>query len=542
MDPLLRKCFEYTPKISSELNGTVKKEFETIPDFLENVFRNSMKMLSPGIPFEFIGVGNVTPKEEIKHNTTTRYVHDIAESYLYMKKFIFRFNGKDIIEKPLYLPYAERGNITKLSGTKYVVSQVVSDRSISPSNNGIFLKLMISKLNFVTVMKTIIKNEQKYAVSLLHSKMLLLNIDDKLGKPITPIFIYLLTKYGLSHYSDRLIFKKGDIDTKQYADYDVYESTGIKPRGLSVSVYKPHGIKILVKKGHSDEQLISNILYALDMFPELSEELGKVYGNLKREKEFFTMVLARLLYKDSYSVIRMLDDTKQHLLSLEGYLDAITNKNLKYIGIEAENFYKLLEYLLFNYSDLVVNFKDYHNNLNNKYLDVLSYITYNIYYTFNKILLRINSRGPNITLKEVNKNLAELSSKKIFSIIKSSGINLTLSVFDYSGDLIYPKATAILEDQSRGNGVERGRTNQFPASLKNLTAQQAVRGTLLYLGKTAPTPALKRNIFLDTHDGNILVPSYLEPTIEAFSDLLKLNKDDSNELVDDFEEMTEASY
>lgn len=96
--------------------------------------------------------------------------------------------------------------------------------------------------------------------------------------------------------------------------------------------------------------------------------------------------------------------------------------------------------------------------------------------------------------------------------------------------------------QSRGNGVERGRTNQFPASLKNLTAQQAVRGTLLYLGKTAPTPALKRNIFLDTHDGNILVPGYLEPTIEAFSDLLKLNKDDSNELVDDFEEMTEASY
>ena len=430
MDPLLMKCFEYTPKISKELNGTIKQEFETIPQFLENVFNNSMKMLSPGMPVEFLGVAPVSPKEEIKHNTTTRYVHDLAESYLYMVKYIFRYNGKDIIEKPMYLPYGERGNITKLSGTKYVVSQVVSDRSISPSNNGIFLKLMISKLNFVTNMKAIIKNNQKYVVSLLHSKLLLLNIDDKLGKPITPIYVYLLTKYGLSYYNKDLIFTKEEVAENVLDKYDVYESTGIKPRGHLVSVYKPHGIKILIKKGHTDEALISNILYVLDMFPESADDFISSYGNLKKEREFFTMMLARLLYKDSYSIIRMLYDTKQHLLSLEGYLDAITAKNLKYIGIEVENFYKLMEYLLFNYSDLVVNFKDYHNNLNNKYLDVLSYITYPIYYTFNKVLLRINTRGTTITLKEVTKNLAELSAKKIFTIIKSSGINLTLQVFD----------------------------------------------------------------------------------------------------------------
>ena len=530
-DPLLKRCFDYTPKISKELNGTVKKEFEEIPAFLENVFSNSMKMLSPGIPLEFLGIEKVSPKEEIKYNTTTRYVHDIAESYLYMIKFVFRYNKKDIIEKPMYIPFAERGNLTKLSGTRYVVSQVVSDRSISPSNNGIFLKLMISKLNFSTVMKTIIKNQQKYAVSLLHSKLLLLNIDDKLGKPITPIFIYLLTKYGLSSYSRNLIFKY-DVTENDYEDYDVYESTTIKPRGHLATVYKPHNLKILVNKNHNDEPLIANLLYCLDMFPELSKDLINVYGNDKKEKEFFTMVLARLLYKDSYSLYRMLDDTKQHLMSLEGYLDAITAKNLRYVGIDVENFYKLLETILFKYSDLVVNFKDYHNNLNNKYLDVLSYITYNIYYTFNKVLLRINSRGPTITLKEVSKNLSELSSKKIFSIIKSSGVNLTLSVFDYSGDLIYPKSTAIIEDQSRGNGVERGRNNQFPASLKSLTAQQAVRGTLLYLGKSAPTPALRRNIFLDTHDGNIMVPNHLLPTIEAFGELLKLNKDDNSGLDD----------
>lgn len=430
MDPLLLKCFEYTPRLSKELNGTIKQEFETIPTFLEEVFKNSMKMVQSGIPFEFLGVAPVTPKEEIKHNTTTRYVHDIAESYLYMVKYLFRFGGKDIIEKPMYLIYGERGNITKISGTKYVVSQVVSDRSISPSNNGIFLKLMISKLNFITNMKAIVKNGQKYVVSLLHSKLLLLNIDDKLGKPITPIYTYLLSKYGLTPYNKNLTFTKEDVDESVLEKYDVYESTGIKPRGHLVAVYKPHNYKILIKKGHTDEALISNLLYVMDMFPDNVEDIVQSYGNIKKEKDVFTMVLARLLYKDSYSMMRMLYDTKQHLLSLEGYLDAITSKNLKYIGIDVPDFYQLMEYLQINYNDLVVNFKDYHNNLNNKYLDVLSYITYPIYYTFNKVLLRINTRGPAITLKEVTKNLAELSAKKIYTIVKSSGVNLTLSVFD----------------------------------------------------------------------------------------------------------------
>ena len=95
--------------------------------------------------------------------------------------------------------------------------------------------------------------------------------------------------------------------------------------------------------------------------------------------------------------------------------------------------------------------------------------------------------------------------------------------------------------QSRGDGVKRGRNNQFPPNIKTLSAQQAVIGTLLYLIKAAPTGVLRRNIFLDTEDGNILVPKYLEKPIEEFSELLKLNKDVDIELEDDFEEMSEDS-
>ena len=61
-------------------------------------------------------------------------------------------------------------------------------------------------------------------------------------------------------------------------------------------------------------------------------------------------------------------------------------------------------------------------------------------------MLRVNRRGPTIASKEITKNFAELSPKKIFSLVKSSGQNLALSVLDNSSDLIYVKATSIQED------------------------------------------------------------------------------------------------
>lgn len=434
MNRVLRAVMEaFTPKVSKEIDGIIEDEISGLPDFLDNIFRNSIKLLLPGIQLEYIGWERMTPKEEIKFVSSTRYVHDIADSNLYMVKFLFRFNKTEIIEKPLYLLYGERGNITKLSGTKYVMSHIISDRSISPSANGIFLKLMISKLNFAGTLKSVLRNGEKFPITLIHAKILLLTIEDKLGKPITPVYLYLLCNYGLSHFDNELIIfdDKRTIDMDVYNVYTtVYGVQGGKPRGHMDSGYVPHKISIAIKKEKDNLNLIGCLLYCLDMLPDLGKDLIKRYGKVTEEKEFFTIALARLLYKESYSMYRMLEDTKQHLYSLDGYLDILTRKNLTFLDIHVSDFFQLLQVITDKYHDLVINFKDYHNNLGNKYMDILSYISYDIYYTFNKCMLRINRRGPNITSKEVNKNLSELSPKKLFSLIKSSGQNLSLSVCD----------------------------------------------------------------------------------------------------------------
>ena len=77
--------------------------------------------------------------------------------------------------------------------------------------------------------------------------------------------------------------------------------------------------------------------------------------------------------------------------------------------------------------------------------------------------------------------------------------------------------------QSRGDGVKRGRNNQFPAGIKTLSGIQALMGCILYLLKSAPSGLLRRNPFLKTYeDGNIVVPENLEKTLIAFNEVLSL--------------------
>ena len=61
---------------------------------------------------------------------------------------------------------------------------------------------------------------------------------------------------------------------------------------------------------------------------------------------------------------------------------------------------------------------------------------------------------------------------------------------------MYPKITSVLEDQSRGNGVRRGGKNQLPEATKTLKGDDLSFGTLLFLGKTAPSPRFKINVFV----------------------------------------------
>ena len=115
------------------------------------------------------------------------------------------------------------------------------------------------------------------------------------------------------------------------------------------------------------------------------------------------------------------------------------------------------------------------------------------------------------------------SPKKIFGLTKSSDTSLALAPMDYCGDIKFPKATALLEDQNRGNGVKKDGKKKFPESIKTLSAYDLFLGNLLFLGKTAATPRLKVNPFAKFDDvtGKLVLDKQSIKTAEKLEDLLK---------------------
>ena len=121
------------------------------------------------------------------------------------------------------------------------------------------------------------------------------------------------------------------------------------------------------------------------------------------------------------------------------------------------------------------------------------------------------------------KQIGELTSKKIFGLVKSSATNITMMLADSVGDIKYPKITSTLEDQSRGNGVRRGSKTQFPESTKTLKGQDLVLGSLLFLTKVAPSPRFKVNMFFnyDPKTGRPLIPEDIDNTVKKLDTLLR---------------------
>lgn len=99
---------------------------------------------------------------------------------------------------------------------------------------------------------------------------------------------------------------------------------------------------------------------------------------------------------------------------------------------------------------------------------------------------------------------------------------MTIMLSDYSGDIMYPKVTSQLADQSQGNGVKKGRGSQFPESTKTLRGQDLYLGSLLYLGKVAPSPRFRTNLFMDydIRTGKLKIPHDVKEKIMRLDSLL----------------------
>lgn len=461
-----KHCPQFNTNVT---NGTAKKILETIPAYFDDIIRSSIRSLNSKIPLKYEGYRLMSPKEEFNAtlvNDNNKMIYDLAESYIYMVEYVFDYKGEKII-RPLYLPYAEDGNIIRVSNTQYHIIPVLSDTVISPSWDKIFLRLLKNKLTFESQSRNFIVNGEKIPGKVVYTNIVktdTMKITDNIGKPLTAVSIYVLGEHGfrktMQKYfnTDKWIVTDKELDDKTRNEYNVFESSRVKPRSLKDSQYTGHAVKICIHKSILMTPLMENfifgVIYSLDILPNESiDMISSIYkGNVEDEKMFWRIMLGRLIYKNSFTVDRIIVDMDNHYDDLQGYLDNQIKAKLSENGIIVDDFFDLLMRILENYNIWLINSKEYNSNIRNRYIDILYYIMYDLIVGFNKVILALNKRITKKTdgileKKEIIKTMiAELSPRKIFATVKPSSPALCLLTVDSSLDIKYPKITAVLED------------------------------------------------------------------------------------------------
>lgn len=587
MNSLLTKTLEKHTRPFNEtcVSGIAKPVFENIPDYLDKIFKESTNSLHPDIKFKYIGYRHVTPEEELLEDNYLKARGkdpDLAKNDVYLICFEFLYE-KEIIHKYMYLPFANRGNIMTISGTPYVISPVITDLVISVDNNKLFIRLFKDKINVNSELKNILVNEHTNEYNtethrMIYVRMLSTNTEILKSSCKTPFALYLLCRYGIKNTLKKycnleygkdlyLVYDPEDKINVDLDKYTVYSSTGFKPKGYDMSnVYKKQKVKIVVDKKIGDDPVVINlilsIIYSLDLTPGRTEiDIVKTIDNdnLNGEIATWRILLGKTILKHKISIEKVVNDVNQHIEMLETHLDSINREKLSTV-VKVDNFWDLIVYVLKTFATAISNSRQYNSNIDNLYIDLYYYICYDIIVGFNRTIKGINSRykksGTPPKLKEIVKILNnELKQKIIFDLIRSSKCSLALSGVDYSGDNLYIKLTSNLENQNRGDGVRKGGDEKFPIANRTLKAVDIVYGSPLYLGKLAPTPTLKMNLWaqFDLETGKIIIPEHLEPSVRWLDSILKgirnaptsddydlesIDIDDEVDIIEDIDDIT----
>lgn len=553
MNDILARIISTTaPKFNTNItDGTAGEILKGIPDFLDDLFRRTIADIGVTIPLSYKGYRRLTPKEEFTRsllNNSNKTILDLAESDFYMIEFLFEYDGR-VIVKPLYLPFAGDGNIMRISNTPYIVVPVLSDTVISPSYNEIFVRLLIDKFNIIGQLRTFIINGEKVPGQVVYSKIMKgTPVGDKIGKPVTPVSLYLLGKYGFAKVLRKYCNITDFIVTNENVDHlrethNVYESTGLKPINLITPGYAPHDIKICIPMKYEPTTFLNNfifgILYVFDILPKTADEFlyllngreidGRVYPpNVKDEIYIhWRTILGRLSYRDMFSIMRITTDVKDHFNSLDTYLDNFNKIKLQNNGIMVNDFYDMLHYIMLNFDTLLLTSKEYSSDIQNRYIDITYYMTNDIIIAFNKLIQMIkrrSSRKSIVSEKEILKIFKdELKSKIIYGLISSKqGLNISISPADYVGDIKYMKCTSLLQDQNRGNGVRVNSNNSFPENTRTLRGPDLYLGSVYFLRKSCPSPRFEFNLYLDydIHTGKINMPEDIKRAVDKLDKLL----------------------
>jgi hypothetical protein len=513
-----RRLLEQETPISNSLimNGMGQVAMKKPEEYLHLVFQN-LKGFPVGL--RYLGCQRCTPLEEFNEATrikNNKRTVDIAQSDVYLVKFMFEFEGVRLPDRFFYLPIVGEGGIFHLSGTMYHVTPVISDKVISPGQSSIFVRVLRDRNSFFRCYHSITIDGVVITTHVIWAGLYRRPASSKklaaTTRADTSNVHYLLAKYGFSETFSRYtgcvpVAGGKEINSNTYPDSDwvIVESTKIQPKTSKDKFYKATEIRLAVPRhlwNDTIREFCAGFFYVVDHFPiMMTLEFLEV-------RERWMVLLGSIIFSGGQSHNKLISEIREHLVSLDDCMDPMAINKLKERGIVVETYYDLLAVIVKNFNQMVL--EDGSNNLNmfNKNLEIVYYMLYDITSSMITSIFKLNKilqKKGKLLYQDVRTHMSMTVNPG--PIYKLTDGRIVAEPVSYSGDHKYLKITskaAVQESMASGAREKKGRTVISDAN--HLDISMITSGSVLFLGKGDPSPTNRLNPFvkIDSKTGNFL--------------------------------------
>ena len=514
----LRALDEEVPKLNPVLaEGLARTHMRDSENYLDAVFRSVASGFPPGLTY--VGCRRCTPQEEFAEATkpkNNRRIYDTARSDVYMMRYEFRYNNEEPIKKFLYLPFVGQAGTIFLSGSRFMISPILADRVISVGTATIFIRLLKAKLTFNRLNHPYVAAGHVENIPVPWSDIYIKKT--KFSRPTvkaeSTLVHYLLSKYGFSGMFERFlgiqpIVGTDNITPENYPpkDWVICHTAGIKPKGVKIafpSTYEQikSPIKVAIRKTEYTSEarsLIAGFFYVVDHFPQ------RIAPEYVDDTRLWLVLLGHVLWPANFSEGKLYGDVRDHFLSLDEYVDAISRDKLRQIGYPCSDIYELLFLIIRNFNDWRADADDRVSTMYDKELAILQFVFYGIIKQINQLSFNLASvRKKETTIAKVNDLLNRwLRPGLIYSLTKDSGVCTTAAT---SGDNMALKITNNLVPQSSSNRQTSSKARTVISDpTKRLHSSIAEVGNYIALPKSSPDGRARLNLCVNVDPTGLIV-------------------------------------
>ena len=476
-----------------------------------------------------------TKRVETKLKKAPKIAFDAARSDVFMVKFKFKFRepGKTTFE-PLrevltYLPFVTKGGLITMAGSRFAISPILQDIVISPDNDNVFAQLLCIKLIFRREDYSFMVDDAVRSVQVVWSDIYNKNEEMKSLQPTTKMQTtlahYLFCKYGVTQtFQNYLkidpVFGGPEINRNNYPEEDwvICETRGITPPGAQKGEFVRSQIKIAIPRNKYDqhaESLVGAFYYLIDHFPKrlVLQDIDNQW--------LWKVLLGHILWTGDMNEGLLHDKVRDHLRSIDQYMDLITQQKLKSIEINVETTYDFFVHVIKNCNAWILQDSDRISSMYGKELSTVSYVLYEITRDIVKANFAIHTayrRSISDPKRPLTKNTIEDIFKKMLKpgpIFRITNGRAGVSSIAIPGDNMAFKLTTILVAQSSSNKKSSRRESAGQVNSKLLDSSIAACGGYLNIQKKTPTGRTRLNVYGTITKNNVTA----EP--EKFADLLR---------------------